>query len=106
MADDIRAAAIEAACIAFTAHDMPSFARFLPDEQDELRANLTRAIAAYESALWRPIEEAPKHTAVIIASGRTVGEAFQEDDGRWNTEFARHSPSHFHPLPAPPEDEK
>ena len=62
------------------------------------------AIAAYERALWRPIAEAPKGVAVIVAADGVVGEASQEEEGVWVVEDAFYAPTRFRPLPAPPED--
>lgn len=124
MTDDIRAAAIEAACIAFTAHDMPSFARFLPDEQDELRANMARAIEAYEEATDQPPYEgvsiAGQEWEHIRTGGvyRLLATGLRESDLSpavvyqaksdgviWVRPTREFFDGRFRPLPGPPEDE-
>ncbi len=64
------------------------------------------AIAAYETALIRPIAEAPKDgTAILTFDARTVCNWCED---RWDSEFEdwdacpNSSPTHFRPLPPEP----
>lgn len=105
--------AIEAA---LDAYDAPRYATC----EKRMRA----AIAAYEQALWRPIEEAPKDGTVIDV---WLGDASESDVNFYCTEGTRRSPgwswyrgkfrpcagldvqvpvfvtpTHYRPLPPPP----
>lgn len=115
MTDTIRAAAIEAACHAFTADDMPSFSRWSPEEQAAMRANMARAIEAYEAAMWRPIEECPPHKFKSYLVTRDGHEPIRVDRFGYNGPFRVHGtrnglltdinePTHFRPLPDPPKE--
>ena len=84
--------------------------------KDDLRA----AIAAYEQALWRPIEEAPKDgTAILILcpdsefgaviafwSDPIVGDTIAEESGWYASEASSNRifeiPTHYRPLPPTP----
>lgn len=114
MTDEIREKAIEAACVEFTRGDMPSWRRWEEDERNETREAMARAIAAYERAMWRPIDEAPRNKMVLLAwrNWRTTeweNEVNHASTGKrhesgyssisWHGEA-----THFRPLPAPPED--
>jgi hypothetical protein len=83
MTDEIREAAIEAACVEFTRGDMPSWRRWEEDERNETREAMTRAIAAYERAMWT-------HGRCHFAARYDVGECCG------NPDMCRH---------LPPEDE-
>ena len=87
---------------------------------------LAEAIAAYEKAQWQPIETAPKDGTPVLLRGQWAGEIGGPgdtgtfigyyDDGRtdypgfdWNivggsyyTAWCR--PTHWRPLPTPPEE--
>lgn len=76
--------------------------------------NLTRAIAAYERAMWRPIEEAPHNRTVILGwrdwrDGKwcmEVGAAtWGERVGDYSNRSQHGSATHFRPLPPVPEGE-
>lgn len=77
------------------------------------------AIAAYEHAMWEPIESAPKDGNAILACSNKSGDGFHQtvfwDDEcfsgtpGWASECAAFSPyafTHWRPLPPPPEDEE
>lgn len=81
---------------------------------DLIRARARAAIAAYERAMWRPIDEAPRNKMVLLAwrNWRTTeweNEVNHASTGKrhesgyssisWHGEA-----THFRPLPAPPED--
>lgn len=61
---------------------------------------------------WQPIETAPKNKAVLLAKGRRVGEGcyidYPDGDGHSGWFWAddrdpmENVPSHWQPLPAPP----
>lgn len=79
--------AIEAAQHAFADHDkchLPS------------RATMRAAIAAYEQALWQPIEVFPYDDKSYIFASRTIGLwiDYKPDDPKDDT--------HFRPLPPTP----
>lgn len=75
------------------------------------------AIDAYEAALWRPIGEAPADgDFLVLAPGHVHGDiqacrSRQRQDakpyrvigGQFGFDLVR-NPTHFHPLPAPPQD--
>ena len=79
--------------------------------------NARRAIAAYEKAMWRPIEEAPKDGTPIQVThlpftGRPPFNAVrwshgpQKSQWRWRIlgyerSPLRYTPTHFHHLPKP-----
>lgn len=74
--------------------------------------NLTRAIAAYERAMWRPIEEAPRESDgedVIVVGGRYAEPTVVSSDGAWwalqKSDGSVVIPTHFRPLPSVPEGE-
>ncbi|MBX3504480.1 MAG: hypothetical protein KF895_03300 [Parvibaculum sp.] len=76
---------------------------------------LTRAIAAYEREMWRPIEEAAKEWTPILVfdpafpEGETVQVAAWNDIGEywqsWIDDAPDPDPTHFRPLPTVPEGE-
>lgn len=80
---------------------------------DEIDAAADAAIAAYEAAQWRPIEEAPKDGTFVLLWANGLVEL-----GIWNSEdlmwpwsidggadaLDSDTPTHFRPLPPAPED--
>lgn len=110
MTDDIRKAAIEAAAAQLHGYIAPQLA------QEAVRD----AIAAYERAMWRPIEEAPEFVpfdtspeTVLLTDGRHVvrgragrsqfgAHAQPDSDAGW---MPPASVKAFRPLPLPPENE-
>ena len=73
--------------------------------------DIRAAIAAYEAALWRPIEEAPGASDgvdVIVFGGRFEEPTALPSDGAWwalqKSERSTTIPTHFRPLPAAPEN--
>lgn len=74
-------------------------------------ATMHHVAAAYEAAMWRPIEEAPKDgTVVLVWNGRSVQRAYWDKiESAWVLLFrtttrrkpAYASPTHFRPLPKP-----
>lgn len=115
---DPRQAAVEAAARALMAEDH-DFA-----DMADATATAQTAIAAYERALWRPIEEAPRDgTRVLVKSGKWIGIAYwQKDPSMWEEEDVpcwavfecddcyyslylteQNAPTHFRHLPAGPE---
>lgn len=72
------------------------------------------AIAAYERAMWRPIEEAPHNRTVILGwrdwrDGKWCMEvgaaAWGERVGDYSNRSQHGSATHFRPLPPVPEGE-
>lgn len=67
-------------------------------------------IAAYEAALWRPIEEAPTDGTWVILQTNSVQDlpafttcAYYDPDAGWCVDELREAIA-FRPLPAPPQD--
>ena len=81
---------------------------------------IRRALEAAEKAAWRPISEAPKDGTVFLVPERAVGSRVNVQPCAWmqdrltgslfgeawrnplSSQFAL-SPTHFRPLPTPPE---
>ena len=97
--------AIDAACSAYVEH-----------ERYGLEESMRAAIAAYEQALWRPIEEAPKDGGrfLIATTQQLVHEAYYLDNSLtpWPWKGIKPAsckilmnlfkPTHYRPLPPPP----
>ena len=112
MTDDIKERAIEAALSTWTA-----------TRETDPRVWMRAAISAYEKAMWRPIAEAIPYAGLPVLGadlwkrkdGTTtyswVASGYWDDeiDGRWVFDWADldpddfGTPTHFMPLPAPPE---
>lgn len=120
MTDDIRTSAIEAACAEFRRGETPSWRVMDAQDRDELREAMTRAIGAYERAMWRPIAAAPEFAPletspeiVLLTDGRHVvrgragrcqfgAHAQPDSDAGWMPPASVRA---FRPLPLPPEGE-
>lgn len=105
-APTITDAMVEAACRTYENHP---FVR-----RSASQAAMRAALEAAERAAWRPIEEAPKDgTALLVWDARwkecmraactgahsdVRGDWFSVSDGYWLP-----NPTHFRPLPPPPE---
>jgi hypothetical protein len=63
MTDKIRAAAIEAAYKAYADLAMQVIGK---EERLDVKILIDAAISAFEAAAWRPIEEAPRNTKVLV----------------------------------------
>ena len=66
---------------------------------------LDAAIAAYEAALWQPIEDAPSGESIFVfdeAVGRLM--AHKNVNGNFLYNSARIFPTHFRYPPKPPEN--
>lgn len=104
---EIRRQAIEAACAAVNG-GWPDRPETGLDGKGMRRSIMTRAIDAFEAAMWRPISEAPgDRTPVLVWDGREVSEDFCATTiDRWVGRQEGWGPgvTHFHPLPAPPQD--
>ena len=77
-----------------------------------LFADATAALAAYRTAAWRPIETAPKDGTRMLVyrpSGRynltLVGVDLRDNhyDGTWWHSRQDEQPTHWQPMPQPPE---
>lgn len=103
--------AIEAACEEFW---VDSWKELHPGTRHKLREMMAKAIAAYERAMWRPIEEAPHNRTVILGwrdwrDGKWCMEvgaaAWGERVGDYSNRSQHGSATHFRPLPPVPEGE-
>jgi hypothetical protein len=108
MTNEIREKAIEAALSVWT-----------ETREADPRVWMRAAIDAYEKALWRPIAEAPGGESVLItrlmrdhpcSAINTYVATKCEETGEWicymdqiEDPEAPITPTHFMPLPAPPE---
>lgn len=118
--------AIEEACRAFHTRLRPSLAGYHPSEvyrseDAEFVDAIRAAIAAYEAALWQPIDSAPKDGKILVASPLFEGTTFiaRYDDDRYankprpywsfvgqkTTTSRAGQPTHWRPLPPPPKGE-
>lgn len=75
---------------------------------DCLSEDIARAaIAAYEAALWEPIETAPRDGQLILAKHKTISRArMLYANPEWVETEANRLYTHWRPLPAPPESER
>jgi len=85
------------------------------DAPDEIRADMSRAIAAYEAARWQDIASAPTDgTPILVGCARTKSLRWAVwSDGYWRDGQAHAGgeicgcpePTHWQPLPAAPKGE-
>lgn len=118
MTTDPRRQAIEAAAKAAYEAEWGTCPSSAPNKMlDQYLRIMEIGIAAYEGALWRPISEAPADgDFLVLAPGHMHGDiqacrSRQRQDakpyrvigGRFGFDLVR-NPTHFRPLPAPPQD--
>lgn len=84
-----------------------------PDTKDFIDC-MRSAIKAYEKAMWQPIDSAPKDGVRIIVYRPTansdyiprVGIDYWFKNRAWGKSNCYTQPTHWRPLPYPPENEK
>lgn len=95
--------------------DIELLKKYITHPAPHLEAVLREALDRVESAIprWRPMESAPKNGTYILGWD-LFGKPYvcywfgrQKDNGFWCSVTALQvHPTHFQPLPAPPEKEK
>ena len=75
---------------------------FDPPEQQVLVDALRQL---YESSQWQPIDTAPEGCEVLAYEGAAIKilELVSIGSGWWDYESSGHKPTHWRPLPEPPE---